>query len=58
MSEDWPFEEVDCPDCQGTGSIADRNPNDPAMRLIACFGCEGAGFVLRQVDPMEESNDD
>ena len=38
MTDDWPYEEVDCPDCQGTGSITDRNPNDPAARLVACFG--------------------
>jgi|TARA_R110000823_G_scaffold230868_3_gene357676 DnaJ-class molecular chaperone len=54
MSDDWPYKEADCSECDGRGSLADRNPNDPAMQLVPCDICDGAGFLLQDKDVFDD----
>lgn len=38
-----------CQDCEGTGVVSDRHPNDPSARDTRCRECGGEGIDLFKV---------
>ncbi len=33
-----------CRECEGQGTVPDRNPNDPTHELVTCEECRGTGL--------------
>jgi hypothetical protein len=53
VNGDWPRSEkgndmefkvtISCPDCDGYGQVCLGHPNDPSVKEVDCFACDGSG---------------